>query len=832
MEYLELETKGYKRFALNNIEYFKLKPNLPIQLILGTNGSGKSSLLNLLSPLPADAKNFRKGGSLSIKIRYKDSIYKLVSDFTDGSKFYFYKDDENLNTGRTISVQRELVREHFNYTEEIHKLRLGKIRFTKMSPNERRYWLTKFSDTDFTYPIQVFNKLKENHRDVTGALKLTKQRLVVETSKLLSEKELDNVREDITEYEKLIEFLQANRNNKTSILSEQELNEEINRLESFLNNFKKGFSKLSSYGDLNLLNDDQIDTEIIELEKQLAIIEDKYKQCLSEFESISDKVNLLKHNKDKDIETLVEQKNILLQELQDANRAKVIKSLELEDPESCLRILNNIYNDLSTTLLNLPTNPDKKYSKLSLETNQNKLREIKEKTEIVSKLLSENLRISEKQIAALNSENISCPSCFHEWKLGYEEKVHAESLEKLSSLQENIDELTSLKQEAEDNITEILDYFEKYRQFNYFVNSFPILKDLWSYLLEDESIFINPSSLNSKLITFSIDLELNVKENNLKQKIDSLTKDIQTVNTLNSDGTKELLEHSLKLEKLLGNSTSDIVRFKSSIDDLRAFKILKNNLLILSNKLEITINNVRSKTDDVKENLTQQFIYSVLRESQIQLGNKQKILSEINILQSLITDLKNQIHILEQKENSLKILINELSPTDGLIAEGMLGFIKKFTSKCNSVISDIWSYPLIIKPCGVNSEESGVDLDYRFPFTIKDNNEDIPDIADASTAQGDIIDLAFVICAMERLGLGDAPIMLDEFGASFDAVHRDNAIDVVKALVDIKPFSQLFMVNHYESSYGAMTNAEVCVLCSSNIIIPSGVNYNEHVIME
>ena len=66
MNYIEL--KGFKRFALNNINYFKYSPHERHQLILGTNGSGKSSLLGEMSPLPADPRNYTKDGYKKIEI--------------------------------------------------------------------------------------------------------------------------------------------------------------------------------------------------------------------------------------------------------------------------------------------------------------------------------------------------------------------------------------------------------------------------------------------------------------------------------------------------------------------------------------------------------------------------------------------------------------------------------------------------------------------------------------------------------------------------------------------------------------------------------------------
>lgn len=41
MRYVELELAGYKRLHLANIAYIKITPQEKLQLLLGTNGSGK-----------------------------------------------------------------------------------------------------------------------------------------------------------------------------------------------------------------------------------------------------------------------------------------------------------------------------------------------------------------------------------------------------------------------------------------------------------------------------------------------------------------------------------------------------------------------------------------------------------------------------------------------------------------------------------------------------------------------------------------------------------------------------------------------------------------------
>ena len=191
-----IELKGYKRFELNS-SHFKATYTAAVQFIVGTNGSGKSSLAYQLSPLPAEKDDFSKEGLKHIVITNNGKTYNLISDFSKEHVHSFIVDGVNLNDGGTITVQKELVKKHFGYDQSIHDMIQGHKRFTQMGPSERKYWFTFLADADYDYAIGVFNKVKERLSDMQGALKLAKQRLVIESSKIITEEEFNLLRSQI-----------------------------------------------------------------------------------------------------------------------------------------------------------------------------------------------------------------------------------------------------------------------------------------------------------------------------------------------------------------------------------------------------------------------------------------------------------------------------------------------------------------------------------------------------------------------------------------------------------------------------------------------------------
>lgn len=211
MKIVSLKLQNYNRIKLKHIQNFEYYPSEKIQIILGTNGSGKSSVLHELSPLPAESKNYGPDGNKTIVIEHLGSVYTLVSSFAKGQHHSFIKDDQELNQGGTYTVQKDLVKQYFSITPDIQEMMLGLNPFTNMSPAERRSWFTRLSDANYDYAIQVYNRVKERHRDVSGAIKTLKKDLVVQDNKVLSAAELKQLEDECNAWHTLLSFLLEHR---------------------------------------------------------------------------------------------------------------------------------------------------------------------------------------------------------------------------------------------------------------------------------------------------------------------------------------------------------------------------------------------------------------------------------------------------------------------------------------------------------------------------------------------------------------------------------------------------------------------------------------------
>jgi len=179
----------------------------------------------------------------------------------------------------------------------------------------------------------------------------------------------------------------------------------------------------------------------------------------------------------------------------------------------------------------------------------------------------------------------------------------------------------------------------------------------------------------------------------------------------------------------------------------------------------------------------------------------------------------------ELDAEAYRLLKEELSPTDGMIADQLKGFIGSFTGHLNSIIGQIWTYDLLVLPCGLG----GGELDYKFPMQVRSSDSVVEDIGSGSTGQMEVVDFAFKLIVMFYLKLHEYPLYLDELGHSFDEQHRITVMNFVKGLIETGGFSQAFLISHYAASHGTFNSAEVLVLDAANIAVPK--IYNTHVTM-
>lgn len=816
MKITEIELVGYKRLALSSIDRIKINITSAYQIIIGTNGSGKSSLLRELTPLPASPSDYRKNGMKRIVIEDQNKTYILTSEFKGKHNHSFVVDGEEKNDGGTITVQRELVFQAFGINQDIHNLFIGKTKFTTLSPTKRRELFTQMSDSDMSFAINLYKKLQGLARDDQGVVKHLRGRLTKETDNLrnLEQSEV-TLSDDIDLLQSEITLLMEER--KSGLPHPAALLQELDRVSI----------------ELDALTESVI--------RDVDVIDPKY--SFSSPEDISNTISSLKGGVDAKKESL----NRYIDEYD-----QVSKYVQMADDVADVGVLETKYREIETRLHELPTdlefdlsgnytdlvqhevqfksglvdiltlladNSEQSYSRSNHEKLLNDLDANQKEINRVINLQT----VTERRIQHIETAHeTNCPSCGYVWKEGVSEKELDElklKREKITTYLKKIEEvrkgLLSQKESMDD-------YFVQFNRFRQFAYNYPRAQELFDWLLEDKRIYSSPSQYIPIVDKFIYCATIATKRDYLQNKLRDLSSAIETAKSIDQIGVENSRQ---KVESMQDNITQLSEEIKLANVEVSALSDLHRRRLAYEDKVHRFyehLERLSSLQTNYVDSLRSNLIEELLKRHQVTLALMVQRQNEINNLRGTIDDIRKSLEEVERNHNIHKTLAKAMSPTDGLIARQMINFIEVFVGQVNSIIEQIYTYPLTVKACGIE----GGDLDYKFPLVSMDG-DGASDILDGSEGQQEIVDFVFRLVAMLYLGFNNHPLYIDEVGRAQDETHLTNVMNYIKLLIESHAYSQLFLISHFAVGFGAFSQADVCVLNGSNITVP--LRHNEHV---
>lgn len=827
MKITYIELRGFIRFALSGINVFKMDISSFLQLILGTNGCGKSSLMEQLTPLPPASTDFIKNGGKIIHIEHADKLYVLSSLFGTPHPHSFLVDNIELNEGGTISVQRELVKTHFGLTQEIHELLVGVESFTEMSPSRRKEWFIRLCDTNYDFAISVYNKLKEQHRDVSGAIKLSRNALVQESSKLVGDDEINLIEERV----KVIhEFLQALIEiRKPTDYDLDELSMENVSLDRELFKSAKLLDNLVTVTDNIILPESEIERQI-SFHHEEAI---RYTTRLSEIEKrlkdANRKIDLLNSQNASSLASMVAN----FRNVEDLYAAKQkTRSVEfthaIDDPPNALSYFINSKNRLGELFGDLPNNPNKAYSKANLDEALSKQQKIILDLEGLSTNLQRHQLVIEHQAQHKDQPSVTCPKCTFSFSALYNAAAERLAATSIKEIEETLKQKRSELEALNLFITRCQEYGSVFKFITHIFQGSDGLMPYYNWLVADGCFHENNASAIYKLSDIEKDLSLLCE---LLELNVSMTLQLRAINELEKLGPSNINE----LNQLKEELDNEIEEFAGSLIKHTQFKerLVSDQQAIRQRKSQhaMVLALIKKKKELSKQAFETQrrmILNSMIRSIQSELAQKESQIAQAKAQKGIVANIASRIDGLKTQESDLALLIKQLSPTEGLIAQGLLGFIKNFIDQLNDIISKIWSYRLEIMSCEIEDGET-IDLDYKFPMMVHTSDKPVPDISKGSTGIEEIINLAYRLTAMQYLKMQNYPLYLDEAGRAFDVAHRAELGKMIRTIVEQSSFSQIYLISHYFELYGGLSNVETCVLSEMNISTPPV--YNQHVMI-
>lgn len=816
MELESIKLTGNRRFQLAGINEIDYQPKAKQQLILGTNGSGKSTLLNLLSPLPPSPSEYIKGGSQeTVWVKSDGTRFKLRSSFARGEHPHsFIKDGVELNEGGTLMIQRKLVEMHFNYTTDLHELLIGNVKFTSLPPQKRKEWLVKLCFVDVSYAISVYSKLQVTARNVLGAKKHTEQRIVQRSAQLLGTTELADLKQRIESLTSEIQIL-TEAKDYTVQWTEQHATE-LRFLQAQLIELSMDVLSIPTLELQGFRSTTDVQNAIEKTYQDIAAIQAKNEGIKKEFNSISDVVKMISQSSTVSLPALQAEKAELQQQLESMHltlqQQGLVSRNDLRDLQQDLEMVIDPIEDILTEI---PLNADMKLYNTAVFNQKQE-----ERAAIMSgrDSLRNRLESAERRIAYLKSHDpVNCPKCTHTWVPGV-------SPEEIARLEGGLPKAHAKLEDFDKQLKVIDEYFEAaqewkniYLRYTNYVSQYPRLKNVWDYYLDDKRLFNEPRQLVGFIRQYYQDLLVAIHARTRRDRIDVLEAAITERQLLEGNNVQALNGKLAQLDEELSVGMAEHKVLTSRAESLQQ---LYDTIRTLENRSR----SIRELLNHFLEGLAKQLRHGANSKLDALLQTRQQSMASLSTRYhdassdvAMLEQYERDLDDLKRSENDLKLTLDALSPTSGIIAQTLNSFIGVFTEGLNKVISQIWTTPLAVLPCSMKDS----DLDYRFPLWLGSDEKTTDDIANGSTGQKEIVDFAFLLVARSFLHFNQHPLILDEVGRTFTDTHRRHLFDFIKLLP-----SQIFIVSHFSNTHGALNQADVNFIDPTGILIREG--YNKH----
>ena len=828
MRIIELELHKYIRLAFSAVETIVYRPELDSQIIIGSNGSGKSSLMSELNPLPVPKNYMLPGGYKRVEVEHRGKNYTLLSTYGKGGKNSFKEHTDNglveLNEGGTAMAQKILIEKVFGLNIELLRLWLGQTLFTDLPPTKRRDWILKLSGSDLDYAMKAFNIAKNMLNDAKAVDKHIAKRLGDETADVADQNRINQLEDQIASLtNELNNLLEQKDNSLPSVPTltvemarlSREFDEcvaeastlrlvkpefiapEINNIHSLWN----AITNIKTEKDLQKERLDELYKQKQHIEETLATLSKNGVNSTNDLQAVTDEIN-------KEIKAII-------------GCTEIFASVDMDNIEQLVGRFQGQRGMIVEMLSILPFNDNGYYSRDKLE-----------KTKVfISKtqgfLGSANQRSSELSHYLKhfnNAENVECPQCEHQFVPGYKNFDPVAIEKEIKELNQSISEQEDRLRKATAYAEECTDYVRQINAFKRMVSENPDFEALWSQMVKDGLYKVHPHSHLPLVENFSQQLENCLSIRKLQESVKLNETILKTINDQKSESKNYSDDHVLYLDSYIAKS---IARIKELDEQLhRATRYYRD--------VEKTTKAIE-RAEQIRDGLADRYnllvkasinhaVNQEIQSRQVTLATANGLLTKINKHDAVIKDLQNQKVESGDKVQDATIVMKALNPVDGLISKYIQSFLDVFIGDINDIVSDIWTTDLEILTCDVDSN----DVTCKFPLSVNNGFLITPDIAESSAGQKDVINFAFRMVIAQYLGLHDYPLFLDELAPTLDEKHRENITRYINELMEGNQFEQMFMISHYSANHYAFANSEILMLDGRNII-NKPAHYNRHV---
>lgn len=793
---IEMEINHNIRLKSGLIEGILYKPESPYQVIVGPNGVGKSALLDEITGYPSLSSAFEKGGLSRAKFETDEGIVETKTIVSNGTRHEFWKGGENLNTGGTAGVQKDLVLTHLKVNDLAFEIATNKVSFSRMTPVKRQEILSQLANNDMGYGYNLFIKAKKKLSHAIGARNALEETLTEKKVSNVSDEEVKALEGRLTEYNtqvmSLLTELQEStlRSNYPTSNDWVQLKDETERLR-----------RQTPRTPLNALDRSEYVERINAIEITIRDIKTQHSVLQEQYDSLDD---VIKRSADSSEENITarraevlhwEEKRLMFQQAQFF--APNIYP-EGTDFSQVRREVQSVWDQWRTTLGEMEPDSNDEYNR----ENFNTLKATQEKyQQHMNSLTLKRSRYLEQLEHLEKGVKVDCPGCGLHFTPGVTKGTEARVRQALEELNTSILKGEEALVELSAKIQKIETWIQLYKEKLSLEKVCPSATAFFSEIAQRCEVKKQPSQALTIAIFLFEDLEA---LENLQYAIAKEKESRAILSQLEANNVKGLgnviAQHQgtrNKIEVLCFNLKEQEKTLSMLQQDLSVVTRYQENVESHGNRY----NQLLSNTQEAVEAIFNETRRILIQDLQAHIGTLTKTLNNIKSLRDQIVDTERQL--VKQRELILGYthLVEGLSPKTGVVAEQMSEFIDTFVEQMNKVIEAVWTYEMEILPGRLTDNE----ISYIFPIRLHGNNARlVPDLKEASDGQKEIIDFSFKITAMLYLNQVDVPLLLDEVDRPLGPVHKERLMRFITQAVENGRFSQVFLISHHASSHGAL----------------------------
>ena len=820
----EFQLDHFTGMRLNNITRFKLTEIGQYTLILGRNGSGKSRLMSMLPPQAPNKNDITEGGVWRQCITFNSTRYELCCQNQKGSikcSIQLLETGEYLVENANPTVFNTTINELFHYSKDLHEILMGKTLFTEMRTPERRHWFSQLSESDLSYALKFFQQSKIRHRDLTGAIKDSRNQIsnlkpkVIssESERMLIKERLDILQQDISILDR--ELARANYRPEIDLSAIWRIDEELNASNLAI--------KLAGvYVDKSLVYVNRSD-----LVSEEASLRTSIDHKLAQIEELMKRIEKYNSAERVDLEALQSELANLTLQVNDL-LAVSWQFPELQSyTEHDLTGSQSSYKYVSEVLIDGLTQLGGQYPVDNLGHRYQTLLQDGQQCQAKLNQVSNQIQLREDRLQHINhTDDVDCPQCSTRFKPG----IRPDELQRLNiELTKGREIQTKLTAELVE-LTQQIDIYrglcETMRKVTE-LEKFSIggMRILFEYLSSMQAYTNSPRTHVAAIQRFGVELERSVTLTRLNSRILRLNDDIRLIVASQTENIGELKQIRDEVDQEVAILQRRL-RYTQSV--LALYDKTQTRLEHLRN-MDVRLGELLDQRKTLTDYMVENIRIETMREHRAELWDllivaKQRY-DDMERDRMLLESLESHLITLEVKQEAVSKIIKAMSPDVGILAKHLYQCITKITDFMTAYINRIWGYEMRILPCDVTDGE----LDYKFPFWANDAEFTIPDVGLGSKGQKEVINFVFMLAVYKAMGLEGFPLFLDELGSGFDEYHRGKMIDFIKSLVDRGHHSSVFMVSHDAATHYQLTHAEAVVIDPNGVTLP--VTYNQHVKM-